>query len=141
MSNRGLIIKGVSIACGVSVILIAAVIWQALFNTQRVNYLAGYLHICVLISLLAGGFYTGYREGKKGWLVGGSVGLIYSGLGLFGSLLIIPRVLPFGYLARTLLPGIIYAGMAGVCGVNIGRAKNKQVKKTKILSQKALKHQ
>lgn len=127
--GKVVIIKGVSIALGISIFLLGIVFFQALLDPNPINYLSVYASWFTAISLIAGGFYAGYQWQKKGWLVGGSVGFIYCLIGLVCSLFLLPRSLSTLDLINTLIPGTILAGMAGVCGVNIGRAQKRQSKR------------
>lgn len=134
--GKVIIIKGVSIALGISIFLLAVVFFQALLDPQPVNYLSAYSRYFTAISLLVGGFYAGHQWLKKGWLAGGSVGFMYCLVGLICSLILIPRMLTILDLFNALVPGTVLAGMAGVCGVNIGRAQARQSKASRIQRKK-----
>ncbi|HHU33506.1 MAG TPA: TIGR04086 family membrane protein [Clostridia bacterium] len=134
MDKKVIIIKGVCMALGISALLLGISIFQALLDPAPVNYLSLYSSLFTASGLLAGGFYVGYKWREKGWLAGGSVGFLYCLVGLIFSLVLIPRSLSLVDLFDALVPGIILAGMAGVCGVNIGRAQKKhlQARSTQI---------
>jgi putative membrane protein (TIGR04086 family) len=132
MEQKIIIIKGASIALGFSTLLLGIALFQALLNSQPVNNLSGYSRLFMATSLIVGGYYAGMKVGKKGWMVGGSVGLIYCLIGLIGSVMLIPRILSFMDLFDALVPGTVLAGMAGVCGVNIERAKKRRLKAGKM---------
>ena len=128
--RKVVIIKGVSLALGLSLFLLGLAFCQALLDHQPVNYLSGYTRCFTAVSLIAGGFYAGYRWLQRGWLAGGTVGFIYCLTGLICSIFLIPRTPSVLDLFNALIPGTILSGMAGVCGVNIGRAQRKQFRST-----------
>lgn len=138
MNHKVIIIKGVSMALGVSALLLGIALFQAFLDPKPLNYLSAYSRFFIALSLLTGGFYAGVNVGQKGWLVGASVGFMYSLIGCIASILLIPRLLSFRELVNALVPGTILAGMAGVCGVNIARAKRRQAKTRKMGIKKKL---
>lgn len=93
-------------------------------------YLSSYLKYTAMGSILFGGFLAGYFNGKRGWASGGLAGVSMGIALMLLSLLFLPGSPALGEISLTVFTTAFLGGMAGVCGVNVLRARRQKQKKT-----------
>lgn len=92
------------------------------FSALEEQDLTLYTYIVHAVSLIFGGFVSGKRTGRKGWLQGGMTGVYYSALLIIISFLALDSSLTIKALL-IIIPAFIIGALGGMFGVNVSRAR------------------
>ncbi len=111
-------LKGILLALVFSLVMLL-VIALVLYLTELTEKAALYLVYGVSIAaILWGSAYATRMIGKRGWLIGGIIGVIYVLLMLGGGLLIVDDMTIGWSLAVKIFLGFVFGAIGGVWGVN-----------------------